>query len=81
MSQPTTTLEKRLQSLEAHLQVENPILLQAVSSFRKLDKISRRLGFLTREESYATRIPWWPLIAVLGLYSSGKSTFIHHYLV
>jgi GTPase SAR1 family protein len=79
MSQ-TTPLEKRLQSLEAHLQLENPILLQAVSSFRKLDRVSRRMGFLSREESYATRVPWWPLIAVLGLYSSGKSTFINHYL-
>ena len=80
MSRPTTTLEKRLQSLEAHLQQENPILLQAVSSFQKLDKVSRRMGFLDREESYAARVPWWPLVAVLGVYSSGKSTFINHYL-
>ena len=80
MSQPTTPLEKRLQNLEAHLQLENPILLQTVSSFRKLDKVSRRLGFLEREDSYATRVPWWPLIAILGVYSSGKSTFINHYL-
>jgi GTPase Era involved in 16S rRNA processing len=80
MVQPTTPLDKRLQSLESHLQLENPILLQAVSSFRKLDKVSRRLGFLDREESYATRVPWWPLIAILGVYSSGKSTFINHYL-
>jgi hypothetical protein len=80
MSRSTTPLEKRLQSLEAHLQLENPILLQAVSSFRKLDKVSHRLGFLDPEESYATRVPWWPLIATLGVYSSGKSTFINHYL-
>lgn len=80
MSRPATILEKRLQSLEAHLQQENPVLLQAVSSFRKLDKVSRRLGFLDHEESYAARVPWWPLIAVLGVYSSGKSTFINHYL-
>lgn len=80
MSQSATILEKRLQSLEAHLQQENPVLLQAVASFRKLDKISRRLGFLDREDSYAARVPWWPLIAILGVYSSGKSTFINHYL-
>jgi len=76
----TTQLEKRLQSLEAHLVQENPVLLRAVTSFRKLDKVARRLGFLQAEESYATRISWWPLIAVLGTYSSGKSTFINHYL-
>jgi hypothetical protein len=73
-------LEKRLQNLEAHLQLENPILLHAVQSFRRLDTVSRRFGLLGREESYATRVPWWPLIAVLGVYSSGKSTFINHYL-
>jgi Dynamin family len=79
MSQ-STQLEKRLQSLETHLQLEHPILLHAVQSFRKLDKVSRRIGFLSTEESHATRVPWWPIIAVLGVYSSGKSTFINHYL-
>jgi len=73
-------LEARLESLESHLRTENPLLLSAVRSFRKLDDISRRLGFLGPEESYATRIPWWPLVAVLGTYSSGKSTFINDFL-
>ncbi len=73
-------LDKRLQSLEAHLRLENPILLHVVQSFRKLDTVSRRMGLLGREESHATRVPWWPIIAVLGVYSSGKSTFINHYL-
>ena len=76
----STQLEKRLHNLEAHLEQENPILLRVVASFRKLDKVSRRLGFLQPEESYATRISWWPMIAILGTYSSGKSTFINHYL-
>lgn len=73
-------LKKRLESLENHLREENPILLDAVQSFRKLDTIARRLGLLSPEESYATRLSWWPLIAVLGTYSSGKSTFINHFL-
>ncbi len=73
-------LEARLESLENHLRTENPILLSAVRSFRKLDAISRRLGFLGPDESHATRIPWWPLVAVLGTYSSGKSTFINDFL-
>jgi GTPase Era involved in 16S rRNA processing len=76
----STQLDKRLHSLETHLALENPILLHAVQSFRKLDKVSHRMGLLDREESHATRIPWWPIIAVLGVYSSGKSTFINHYL-
>jgi hypothetical protein len=51
-----------------------------VQSFKKLDRIAYRTGLLGTDESYATQIPWWPLIAVLGTFSSGKSTFINHYL-
>ena len=70
----------RLRDLKQRLKQENPILTEVVDSFRDLDQISRRLGFFRRDESYATRTSWWPLISVLGLYSSGKSTFINHYL-
>jgi hypothetical protein len=79
MAQPTQ-LEKRLANLEVHLAQENPVLLRAVKSFRDLDTVARRLGFFNQEESYATRVPWWPLIAVLGTYSAGKSTFLNAYL-
>jgi len=73
-------IEQRLQSLERHLKDENPILIEVVASFRKLDRIAYRLGFLRRDQSYATMIPWWPLVSVLGTFSAGKSTFINHYL-
>lgn len=73
-------VNQRLNSLEQHLERENPVLAEVVGTFRELDGISRRLGFLSREESHAVRTPWWPLISVLGVYSSGKSTFINHYL-
>lgn len=79
MAQPTQ-LEKRLANLEAHLAQENPVLLRAVKSFRELDTVARRLGFFNQEESYATRVPWWPMISILGTYSAGKSTFINAYL-
>ena len=73
-------LKKRLRNLEKHLSQENPILLRTVSSFRKLDRVCYRLGILEAEDSLATRISWWPMISVLGTYSSGKSTFINHYV-
>ncbi len=73
-------MKKRLRSLEKHLSEENPILLQTVASFRKLDRVCYRLGLLGPEESFATRISWWPMISLLGTYSSGKSTFINHYI-
>jgi len=73
-------ISQRLHKLEKHLQQENPILSDVVQNFRELDAISRRIGFFHREESHATRTPWWPLISILGIYSAGKSSFINHFL-
>ena len=73
-------IEGRLKHLETHLEQENPVLLNTVQSFRKLDRIAYRMGLLNTDQSYATQIPWWPLISVLGTFSAGKSTFINHYL-
>jgi len=73
-------ISQRLQKLEKHLKQENPILSEVVLNFRELDRISRRIGFFHREESHATRTPWWPLISILGIYSAGKSSFINNFL-
>ncbi|KPK39706.1 MAG: dynamin family protein [Gammaproteobacteria bacterium SG8_47] len=73
-------VEQRLRSLEQHLREENPLLVDAVKSYRQLDRIAYRMGLLSREQSYTTHIAWWPLVSVLGTYSAGKSTFINHYL-
>ncbi len=73
-------IESRLKHLETHLQQENPVLLNTVQSFRLLDKVAYQLGLLEHDDSYATKIPWWPLISVLGTFSAGKSSFINHYL-
>lgn len=79
MARPTQ-LESRLQSLQERLAQENPILLGAVKSFHILDQVAYGLGFFHDEESFAMRVSWWPLLAILGTYSSGKSTFINYYL-
>ena len=73
-------IEARLQHLETHLEQENPILLKTVQSFRVLDGVAFKLGLLEGDDSFATQIPWWPLIAILGTFSAGKSTFINHYI-
>lgn len=80
MAISSALIESRLEHLERHLAQENPVLLKAVKSFRELDTIAYRMGLLDREDSYTSHIPWWPLIAVLGTFSSGKSTFINAYL-
>ncbi len=72
------------QALESHIQhemgAEGTIFLAVVASFRELDKVARELGFLSRTASYTRQVPWWPIIAVLGTYSAGKSTFLNDYL-
>ena len=73
-------IRQRLTNLKERLKQENPVLSQVVDSFQELDYISRRLGFFDDGQSHATLTSWWPLISVLGIYSSGKSSFINHYL-
>ncbi len=73
-------MERRLQVLEGHLEEENPILLEVVKSFRQLDRVGHKMGFISSDDSYATHVSWWPLISILGTFSAGKSSFINSYL-
>jgi len=73
-------IKQHLSLLKRHLKQENPVLEKVMQGFSDLDRIGRRLGYLRKDQSFATRTPWWPLIAVLGTYSSGKSTFINSFL-
>ncbi|HEX5421846.1 MAG TPA: dynamin family protein [Gammaproteobacteria bacterium] len=74
------TLKEHLDKLVAHLEQENPDLVDVVRSFRSLDRLAYKLGLLERNESYATKVTWWPMISLLGTFSSGKSTFINRFL-
>ena len=80
MSAAEDIIEQRLKQLEDHLEQENPVLLDAVKGFRKLDRVAQGMGLLDRDQSFTTQIPWWPLISILGTFSAGKSTFINHFL-
>ncbi len=83
MIESSIQINKRLENLQKHLADEhpdNPVMTNAVQSFRKLDEVAYSLGLLDKDQSYATRVSWWPMIAVLGTFSAGKSTFINSYL-
>ncbi len=73
-------VSQRLSKLKTHLKQENPMLVEVVGHFERLDKIAYKAGFLDKDESFAHRISWWPLVAVLGTFSAGKSTFINSFL-
>jgi GTPase SAR1 family protein len=69
-----------LENLQHHLKNEIDVLQDVVESFRELDEVAYNLGLIGEDESYATRVSWWPMVSVLGTYSSGKSTFINGFL-
>jgi len=73
-------VDERIKRLKTHLEQENPALANAVGRFQELDRIARRLGFMDATESTATQVSWWPVVAVLGTFSAGKSTFLNEYL-
>lgn len=73
-------ISERIERLQRSLVQENPVLLNVVKSYQKLDKIAYSMGVLDRNNSYIEQISWWPLIAVLGTFSAGKSSFINQYV-
>ncbi|MEO6596476.1 MAG: dynamin family protein, partial [Planctomycetota bacterium] len=77
MSQRTTT---HLDDLQQRLKAEAPVLADVVECFRELDGVAHAMMYLAPNESFAGRISWWPLVSVLGTFSSGKSSFINDYL-
>lgn len=77
---PAQRMQQRLENLQTHLKKENPVLVEVVDRYKKLDGVAHKMGLLKPGESYATQISWWPLISVLGTFSAGKSSFINSYL-
>jgi GTPase Era involved in 16S rRNA processing len=75
-----TATQTRIKRLEGHLKEENPVLASTVTSFRKLDKITNKLGLSDADRSLAEQVSWWPVISILGTYSAGKSTFLNQYV-
>jgi len=73
MVRPDKSIVKRFDSLKSHLERENPILIDAISGFRKLDEVGYITGLISPDDSYAMQISWWPLVSVLGVFSAGKS--------
>lgn len=72
--------ELRLDELKTRLAEEHPELKGLVDEFAALDRIARRMHLFDDGQSHAWSIAWWPAVAVLGTFSSGKSTFINSLL-
>ncbi|MEM7250781.1 MAG: dynamin family protein [Pseudomonadota bacterium] len=79
-SGPGERIQDRIDRLEEHLRQEHPALVEAVTTFRELDRVAHATGMLGRDQSFTSLVTWWPVIAILGTYSAGKSTFINGYI-
>ncbi len=72
--------QERYVKLKEYLSAENPIFLDVINKYQELDKIAYNIGLLGRDETYTSHISWWPMISILGTFSSGKSTFVNEYI-
>jgi len=74
------TVSKHLINLEKYFSAANPILQTASKSFHELDQLEYDLGLIDDDETTARKSAWWPIVSLLGGFSSAKSEFINRYL-
>lgn len=74
------TPQERYKKLKEHLMEENPLLVEVIDEYEELDKVAKKIGFLLPSQTFTESISWWPLIAILGTFSAGKSSFINEFL-
>jgi GTPase SAR1 family protein len=80
-NRPAHRVSQQLELLSQRLAEENPALQGVLEPFKVLDRIGYAAGLLDPvDESYAFTLSWWPMIAVLGTFSAGKSTFINEFI-
>ena len=74
------TISKHLINLENYFSASNPILQKASQSFHQLDQLECDLGLIDDDETTATKSSWWPIVSLLGGFSTAKTEFINRYL-
>ncbi len=74
------TVSKHLINLEKNFSAANPILQKASQSFHQLDQLEYDLGLIDDDETTATKSSWWPIVSLIGGFSTAKSEFINRYL-
>ncbi len=74
------TISKHLINLENYFSASNPILQKACQTFHQLDQLEFDLGLMGEDETTATKSSWWPIVSLLGGFSTAKTEFINRYL-
>ncbi|MCK4841524.1 MAG: hypothetical protein KAT04_06535 [Methylococcales bacterium] len=73
-------VSKHLINLENFFAASNPVLQKACKTFHDLDQLEFDLGLIDKDETTARKSSWWPIISLIGGFSSAKSEFITRYL-
>lgn len=74
------TLSKHLINLEKYFSASNPILQKASKTFHELDQLEYDLGLIDDNESTSRKSSWWPIVSLIGGFSTAKSEFVNRFL-
>ncbi len=73
-------VSKHLLNLESFFSTTSPILQQASKIYHELDQLEYELGLFDEEDTNASKSSWWPVVSLIGGFSSSKTEFINRYL-
>jgi hypothetical protein len=74
------SVSKHLINLENYFAASNPLLQKASKTFHQLDQLEYDFGLIDNDETTARKSSWWPIVSIIGGFSSAKSEFINRYL-
>jgi hypothetical protein len=73
-------ISKHLIHLENYFSASNPILKKASKTFHQLDQLEFELGLIDDDDSTSRKSSWWPIVSLIGGFSTAKSEFINRFL-
>lgn len=74
------TISKHLVNLENQFSASSPVLQKASKTYHELDQLEYDLGLIDDSDTTSIKSSWWPIVSVIGGFSTAKSEFINRYL-
>lgn len=74
------TISKHLINLDNQFSTSSPILQKASKTYHHLDQLEYDLGLIDNDDTAARKTSWWPIVSLIGGFSTAKSEFVNRYL-
>ncbi|MCK5830076.1 MAG: hypothetical protein KAH20_07200 [Methylococcales bacterium] len=74
------TISKHLTHLDNQFSSSSPTLQKASKTYQELDQLEYNLGLIENNDTTARKSSWWPIVSLIGGFSTAKSEFINRYL-